>query len=39
MIPDPFSDAKIVESWGKNATSWTVAVREGQIESRRQVTD
>lgn len=39
MSTDPFSDAKIVESWGKNAPSWTVAVREGQIESRRQITD
>ena len=37
--PPPFSDAKIVESWHKNAASWTVAVREGHIESRRQVTD
>lgn len=35
----PFSDAKIVESWHKNAASWTVAVREGHIESRRQATD
>ncbi len=34
-----FSDEKIVESWKKNARSWTVAVREGQIESRKQVTD
>lgn len=34
-----FSDAKIVESWHKNAASWTVAVREGHIESRRQITD
>lgn len=39
MPTDPFSDAKVVESWRKNAPSWTVAVREGQIESRRQVTD
>ena len=39
MSADPFSDAKIIESWGKNALSWTVAVREGQIESRRQITD
>ena len=39
MRPDPFSDAKIVESWCKNVSSWTLAVREGQIESRRQVTD
>lgn len=39
MNPDPFSDAKIIESWGKNALSWTVAVREGHIESRKQTTD
>lgn len=39
MSPDPFSDAKIVESWGKNVSSWALAVREGQIESRRQITD
>ena len=39
MNTDLFSDAKIVESWGKNARSWTVAVREGQIESRKQVTN
>lgn len=36
---DPFSDAKIIESWGKNAQMWTAAVRERQIESRRKVTD
>lgn len=39
MTTDLFSDAKIIESWGKNASSWTVAVREGQIESRRLITD
>lgn len=39
MNTDLFSDAKIVESWGKNALPWTIAVREKQIESRRQVTD
>ena len=39
MSTDPFSDAKIIESWGKNASSWIIAVREGQIESRRQITD
>lgn len=33
------SDAKIVDSWIKNAKPWTTAVREGQIESRRLVTD
>ena len=39
MPTDPFSDAKIVESWRTNAPAWTVAVREEQIESRRLVTD
>jgi 2-polyprenyl-3-methyl-5-hydroxy-6-metoxy-1,4-benzoquinol methylase len=39
MNTEPFSDAKIVESWGINALPWTAAVREGQIESRKQITD
>lgn len=39
MKNDPLSDAKIIESWNKNAPSWVTAVRDGQIESRRQVTD
>ena len=36
---DPLSDAKIVDSWQKNAAPWTTAVREQQIESRRLVTN
>src|SRR3989338_2843382 len=36
---NPHSDMKIVDSWGKNASQWTAAVREGQIESRKLVTD
>ena len=36
---DPLSDAKIVDSWLKNATPWTAAVRESRIESRRLVTN
>jgi 2-polyprenyl-3-methyl-5-hydroxy-6-metoxy-1,4-benzoquinol methylase len=36
---DPLSDAKVVDSWRKNAAPWTTAVRERQIESRRLVTD
>ena len=39
MAIDPLSDAKIVESWQRNATPWTAAVREDQIESRRLVTN
>ncbi|PKM44654.1 MAG: SAM-dependent methyltransferase [Gammaproteobacteria bacterium HGW-Gammaproteobacteria-1] len=35
----PLSDECIVESWGRNVRPWTAAVREGQIASRRQVTD
>jgi 2-polyprenyl-3-methyl-5-hydroxy-6-metoxy-1,4-benzoquinol methylase len=36
---DPLSDAKIIDSWRKNAAPWTAAVRENQIESRRLVTN
>jgi 2-polyprenyl-3-methyl-5-hydroxy-6-metoxy-1,4-benzoquinol methylase len=39
MKIDSRSDAKIVESWDKNAPLWVIAVRDGQIESRRQITD
>lgn len=39
MNTEPFSDARIVESWGINALAWTAAVREGKIESRRRITD
>src|SRR6476661_515666 len=39
MTLDPLSDAKIVDSWHKNAAPWTDAVRESQIESRRLVTN
>lgn len=39
MTPTPFSDTEIVESWCLNASAWTAAVREGQIESRKLVTD
>lgn len=36
---DRLSDAKIIESWQKNAAPWTAAVRENKIESRTLVTD
>lgn len=36
---DPHCDARIVESWHRNAAPWTRAVRARQIESRRLVTD
>ena len=35
----PRSDAQVIDSWHTNAAAWTRAVREGRIESRRQVTD
>ena len=39
MTIDQLSDAKIVDSWHKNATPWTDAVRDSQIESRKLVTN
>lgn len=36
---EPLSDARIVESWSKNAIAWTEAVRGGQILSRERVTN
>jgi 2-polyprenyl-3-methyl-5-hydroxy-6-metoxy-1,4-benzoquinol methylase len=36
---DPFSDAKVLDSWHTNAAPWTDAVRAREIESRRLVTD
>jgi 2-polyprenyl-3-methyl-5-hydroxy-6-metoxy-1,4-benzoquinol methylase len=38
MTTDSLTEAKIIDSWRKNAPGWTVAVREGRIESRR-ITD
>lgn len=39
MTTDPLSDARVVDSWHKNASPWTTAVRDDQIESRRLVTN
>jgi 2-polyprenyl-3-methyl-5-hydroxy-6-metoxy-1,4-benzoquinol methylase len=39
MNDKPLSDARILESWHRNASPWTTAVRENQIESRRLVTN
>jgi 2-polyprenyl-3-methyl-5-hydroxy-6-metoxy-1,4-benzoquinol methylase len=39
MVSDPLSDARIVDSWRKNASPWTTAVRENQIASRALVTN
>ncbi len=33
------SDAKIIDSWKKNALPWTEAIREGRIESRQRITN
>lgn len=32
-------DEKILNSWHKNASAWTQAIRSGSIESRKRVTD
>jgi 2-polyprenyl-3-methyl-5-hydroxy-6-metoxy-1,4-benzoquinol methylase len=39
MTSDPLSDARIIDSWRKNASPWTAAVRENQIASRALVTN
>ena len=39
MSSDRLDDAKIVDSWHKNASPWTEAVRANQIESRTLVTN
>ncbi len=39
MSSDQPSDARIVDSWRKNASPWTDAVRGNQIESRTLVTN
>ena len=38
-VVDRLSDKKIIDSWHTNASPWITAVREGQIPSRRLVTD
>lgn len=38
-VLNPLSDAKIVDSWQKNAAPWTTAIRDEQIESRKLVTN
>lgn len=39
MHTDATNDRRIIASWHANAPNWVVAVRDGQIESRRRVTD
>jgi len=36
---NPCSDEKIVDSWEKNVSQWSAAVRGGHIESRKLITD
>lgn len=36
---DDFSDRQIIDCWQQNVEPWVAAVREGQIESRLQVTN
>ena len=36
---DPLSDAKIVDSWHKNARPWSDTIRDDALESRRLVTN
>jgi 2-polyprenyl-3-methyl-5-hydroxy-6-metoxy-1,4-benzoquinol methylase len=39
MKNDPFSDARVLDAWNKNARPWTNAIREEKIASRRLVTN
>jgi SAM-dependent methyltransferase len=39
MNSESFSDTKIIASWHHNAQPWTAAVRNGEIESRKLITD
>lgn len=39
MSTAPGDEARILRSWSRNVAPWTTAVRQGQIESRRLVTD
>lgn len=39
MHTDLLNDAKIIDSWNKNALPWAEAVREGRIESRQRITN
>jgi 2-polyprenyl-3-methyl-5-hydroxy-6-metoxy-1,4-benzoquinol methylase len=36
---EPTGEAEILESWRRNALPWTKAIRRGQVESRKLVTD
>lgn len=39
MGSDALRDAEIIDAWHANAAPWTVAVRAGEIASRRLATD
>lgn len=39
MTSDPFSDARIVDAWTRNASPWTAAIRENRITSRTLATN
>jgi 2-polyprenyl-3-methyl-5-hydroxy-6-metoxy-1,4-benzoquinol methylase len=39
MSIERFADTQIIDSWCKNAQPWTTAVRNGEIESRKLITD
>jgi 2-polyprenyl-3-methyl-5-hydroxy-6-metoxy-1,4-benzoquinol methylase len=39
MSSDQFNDGQILASWHANAAPWTLAVRQGQIQSRLLATD
>jgi len=39
MTDELLSDEEIIDAWRANALPWTTAVRDGDIESRRLVTD
>ncbi|MBE1160848.1 class I SAM-dependent methyltransferase [Dyella acidiphila] len=38
-LHDPAHETNVLHSWQRNAQAWTNSVRDGQIESRRLVTD
>jgi 2-polyprenyl-3-methyl-5-hydroxy-6-metoxy-1,4-benzoquinol methylase len=39
QVVNLFSDAKIIDSWHRNAIPWITAIREEQIDSRKLITN
>ena len=39
MTTDQLNERRIIDSWIRNASAWTTALREGRIETRTLVTD